>query len=102
MRPKFERPFRASPSPEVKRHMHASQRIAVLVDVQNMFYSAKHQFDSKLNFQTLLKARGARVEVFAFPQSTADELRQAATEYYEMGEALLLTERWCNAASVES
>jgi uncharacterized LabA/DUF88 family protein len=31
------------------------QRIAVLVDVQNMFYSAKHQYRAKLNFTKLLE-----------------------------------------------
>jgi uncharacterized LabA/DUF88 family protein len=36
----------------VSRH----QRMAVFVDVQNMFYSAKHQFRAKLNFQKLLDA----------------------------------------------
>jgi len=36
----------------VSRH----QRVAVFVDVQNMFYSAKHQFRAKLNFQKLLDA----------------------------------------------
>jgi len=41
----------------------------------------------------MLKARGARVEVYAFPQSTADELQHSATEYYEIGPELLLTER---------
>jgi uncharacterized LabA/DUF88 family protein len=30
------------------------QRVAVLVDVQNMFYSAKHQYRAKLNFAKLL------------------------------------------------
>jgi len=32
------------------------QRIAVLVDVQNMFYSAKHQYRAKLNFAKLLES----------------------------------------------
>lgn len=33
-----------------------SQRVAVLVDVQNMFYSAKYQYRAKLNFTKLLEA----------------------------------------------
>jgi len=162
--------------------VHIYQRVAVFVDVQNMFYSAKHQFDAKLNFQKLLeaagrgrelvraiayvvqspdvdqtrflsmlkqtgyevkskdlrvradgsskgdwdmglaldtiamadrvdvvvlvsgdgdfvdlvsmlKARGARVEVFGFSQSTADELRDVASEYFEIGPELLMMER---------
>ena len=34
---------------------HASQRIGVFVDVQNMYYSAKHLYSSKVNFRTILK-----------------------------------------------
>jgi len=32
-----------------------NQRVAIFIDVQNMFYSAKHQHDSKLDFEKLLK-----------------------------------------------
>lgn len=31
------------------------QRVAVLVDVQNMYYSAKHLFKAKVNFRNVLK-----------------------------------------------
>lgn len=160
--------------------MWEHQRVGLFVDVQNMFYSAKHQYNAKLNFARLLefaergrqliraiayvvqtpdidqssfiqmlrdngyeikskelrvrpdgsakgdwdmgiaidaitmadrldtivlvsgdgdfvdlvdclKARGVRVEVFAFPYSTADELRAAATEFYEIGPDLLIS-----------
>ena len=37
------------------QHLFTDQRVAVLVDVQNMFYSAKHQYNSKLDFAKLLK-----------------------------------------------
>ena len=39
------------------------QRVGVFVDVQNMFYSAKHQYNAKLNFASLLEAtvRGRRL-----------------------------------------
>ena len=156
-----------------------NQRVAIFVDVQNMFYAAKHLYGSKLNFarlqdyvardrplvrsiayvvQTpeidqsnflamlrsngyeirskdlkqrpdgsakgdwdmglaldalamaerldviaivsgdgdfvdlvnLLKARGVRVEVYSFPYSTAEELRSAATEFYQMGPEVVL------------
>lgn len=156
-----------------------NQRVAVFVDVQNMFYAAKHLYNSKLNFGRLLeyiardrnvvraisyvvqtpdndqsnflamlrsngyeirskelkmrpdgsakgdwdmglaldalamsdrldtvaivsgdgdfvelvnflKARGVRVEVYSFPYSTAEELRYAATEYYQMGQELVM------------
>lgn len=31
-----------------------NQRVAVFVDVQNMYYSAKYQYNGKLNFQKLI------------------------------------------------
>ncbi|MFH1510686.1 MAG: NYN domain-containing protein [Candidatus Woesearchaeota archaeon] len=34
---------------------HRSQRIGVFVDVQNMYYSAKHLYGRKLDFKELLK-----------------------------------------------
>ena len=38
----------------------------------------------------LLKARGVRVEVYSFPYSTAEELRHAATEFYQMGPEVVM------------
>lgn len=158
------------------------QRVGVFVDVQNMFYAAKHLYGSKLNFAKLLdaishgrkitraisyavqtpegdqsnffamlrsngfevrvkelkirpdgspkgdwdmglaldafsmcdrldtialvsgdgdfvelvnflKARGVRVEVYSFPYSTSDELRNAATEYFQMGPEMIIAPR---------
>jgi len=34
---------------------HKNQRIGVFVDVQNMYYSAKHLYNSKVNFRMILK-----------------------------------------------
>jgi uncharacterized LabA/DUF88 family protein len=34
---------------------HKDQRIGVFVDVQNMYYSAKHLYNSKANFRTILR-----------------------------------------------
>ena len=34
---------------------HINQRIGVFVDVQNMYYSAKHLYKSKADFKTILK-----------------------------------------------
>lgn len=34
---------------------HKSQRVVVLVDVQNMYYSAKHMYKAKVNFRNVLK-----------------------------------------------
>lgn len=35
---------------------HKEQRVAVLVDVQNMYHSAKHLFGGRVNYSALLKA----------------------------------------------
>lgn len=159
-----------------------NQRVAIFVDVQNMFYAAKHLYNSKLNFTKLLevvardrplvraisyivqtpeidqsnflamlrsngyeirakdlklrpdgsakgdwdmglaldalamaerldvvaivsgdgdfvdlvnflKARGVRVEVYSFAYSTAEELRCAATEYFQMGTEMVINAR---------
>lgn len=37
------------------RSRNKNQRIGVFVDVQNMYYSAKHLHNSKVNFRTILK-----------------------------------------------
>jgi uncharacterized LabA/DUF88 family protein len=34
---------------------HKDQRVGVFVDVQNMYYSAKHLYNSKVNFSEILK-----------------------------------------------
>ena len=34
---------------------HKDQRVGVFVDVQNMYYSAKNLYDSKVNFREILK-----------------------------------------------
>lgn len=34
---------------------HKDQKVAVLIDVQNMYYSAKHMFKAKVNFKEILK-----------------------------------------------
>jgi uncharacterized protein (TIGR00288 family) len=34
---------------------HINQRIGVFIDVQNMYYSAKHLYNSKVDFKTILK-----------------------------------------------
>lgn len=39
------------------------QRCVILVDVQNMFYSAKHQYGGKINFDYLLEATSRRRKI---------------------------------------
>ena len=34
---------------------HSDQRVGVFVDIQNMYYSAKNLYKSKVNFKTILK-----------------------------------------------
>lgn len=41
----------------------------------------------------MLKANGIRVEVYSFPASTAEELKSVATEYYPIGEDVLIDDR---------
>ena len=50
--------------------------------------SGDGDFVELVNF---LKARGVRVEVYSFPYSTAEELRNAATEYYQMGTEMVMS-----------
>lgn len=40
----------------MKSLQHKDQKVAVLIDVQNMYYSAKHMFKAKVNFKEILKA----------------------------------------------
>jgi len=35
---------------------HFEQRVSVYIDVQNMYYSAKNQFNAKVNFTNILKS----------------------------------------------
>ncbi len=49
--------------------------------------SGDGDFVDLVNF---LKARGVRVEVYSFPYSTAEELRQAATEFYQLGPEVVM------------
>ncbi|MFH1841266.1 MAG: NYN domain-containing protein [Candidatus Nealsonbacteria bacterium] len=46
---------------------HKEQRVAVLIDVQNMYHSARNLYDSKVNFSEILKtAVGGRKLIRAF------------------------------------
>ena len=39
----------------MKSQKHKDQRVAVLIDTQNLYYSAKHLYHSKVNFGQILK-----------------------------------------------
>jgi len=46
---------------------HEGQRVAVLIDVQNLYYSAKNYYGAKVNFKEILKsATGGRNLIRAF------------------------------------
>jgi uncharacterized LabA/DUF88 family protein len=46
---------------------HISQRVAVLIDVQNLYHSAKNLYQARVNFQEILKsAVGQRSLIRAF------------------------------------
>jgi uncharacterized LabA/DUF88 family protein len=52
------RPFRDKPShTALKRSLpvHNAQRVGVFIDVQNMYYSAKHLYNAKVNFKAVLE-----------------------------------------------
>jgi uncharacterized LabA/DUF88 family protein len=54
---------------------HPEQRVAIFVDVQNMFYSAKKQFRAKLNYTKLLEeaVAGRRLlRAFAYTVQTPE------------------------------
>lgn len=51
-----------------------AQRVAVLIDVQNMYHSAKNLYGARVNFQEVLKtAVSGRVLVFAFAYAIRTE-----------------------------
>lgn len=46
---------------------HVGQRVAILMDVQNLYHSAKHLYHSRVNFQEIIKtAVGSRTLIRAF------------------------------------
>ncbi|HDS30193.1 MAG TPA: NYN domain-containing protein [Firmicutes bacterium] len=65
------------------------QRCAILVDVQNMFYSAKHQFGGKINFDHLLEATSRRrkiVRAIAYAVKTPEiDQEKFVKLLYELG-----------------
>lgn len=65
MRPKYQ----------INQKEHLNQRVGIFVDVQNMFYSARKQFHSKLNYARLLEEalRGRKlIRAFAYVVQTPE------------------------------
>ena len=64
---------------------HSSQRVAVLVDVANLYHSAKHLFGSRVNFKELLEVATARRQLV---RSMAYVIRSGEAEEQPFFEAL--------------
>lgn len=63
---------------------HKSQRVVVLVDVQNMYYSAKNLYGKKLNFGALLKrVVGERHLVRAIAYVIKAEIGEKETAFFD-------------------
>ncbi len=59
-------------------NIHDDQRVAVFVDVQNLYYSAKNLYDKKVNFTNLLRTavhgrKLTRAIAYAIQADTEDE-----------------------------
>lgn len=64
---------------------HPSQRVAVLVDVANLYHSAKHLFSSRVNFKSLLDTAVAKRQLI---RSIAYVVRTGETEEQAFFDAL--------------
>lgn len=68
------------PRSDVKLKSPKAQRVGVFVDVQNMFYSARFMYNSKVNFKTVLEAavKGRTlIRAIAYVVKTEDITREA-------------------------
>ena len=64
---------------------HINQRIGVFVDVQNMYYSAKHLYKCKVNFKTILKeAMADRKLIRAIAYVVKADVKEENTFYEEL------------------
>ena len=62
--------------------MHKDQRVAVFVDVQNMYYSAKNIYGAKVNFGSVLKkAVGKRSLIRAIAYTIKADVKDEKTFY---------------------
>jgi len=60
---------------------HKSQRVAVFIDVQNLYHSAKNLFDARVNFKEVLKQAVAGrqlIRVFAYVVKSEETPGEAA------------------------
>jgi len=63
---------------------HKDQRVAVLVDVQNLYYSAKNLYNSRVNFRGLLKlAQADRVLIRAIAYVIKSDGNEGETDFFD-------------------
>ena len=63
-----------------------AQRVAVLVDVQNMYYSAKNLYKARLSFKNLLKiAVQGRILTRAIAYVIESEINKSEKEFFPDG-----------------
>jgi len=63
---------------------HKDQRVAVLVDVQNLYYSAKNLYNSRVNFRNLLKlAQAERVLTRAIAYVIKSDSNEGESEFFD-------------------
>jgi len=67
---------------------HKAQRVAVLIDAQNMYHSAKHLYNARVNFKEVLKAAVAGRELV---RATSYVIRTETGEEKSFLEALVKT-----------
>lgn len=61
----------------MKTLQHKAQRVAVLIDVQNLYYSAKHLYNTKVNFREILReAVGQRLLVRAIAYVIKTDIKE--------------------------
>ncbi len=63
---------------------HKAQRIAIFIDVQNLYHSAKNLFAARVNFKNVLKeAVGKRQLIRAFAYVVKTEVTPGETSFFE-------------------
>jgi uncharacterized LabA/DUF88 family protein len=63
---------------------HPAQRVVVLVDVQNLYYSAKNLYNARINFKNLLaKAIAGRVLIRAIAYVIKSDLNDKESDFFD-------------------
>jgi uncharacterized LabA/DUF88 family protein len=63
---------------------HKNQRVAVLVDVQNLYYSAKNLFQARINFRNLLQlATAERILIRAIAYVIKSDVNEKESDFFD-------------------